>query len=210
MFASRSEFAPEQEKGHAFEQYLIELFPKSTFTLVHAVQNIHNRKRYVDGKCLSDDPNAPYDPNAPEWTDPTEKQSFRRNANRVLTKDEIKITNQLADHFAQMTDAFLKDDMLAVSRFYADSGLIVMGKSEVFGRKALDQYWLSLKGRGKSWKLTTLSVEVFGKIALHDGISDLVIVQNGSEYPSRGRFLVVWEKQPSGTWKIIKDYFMAF
>ncbi|MBD0331194.1 MAG: nuclear transport factor 2 family protein [Chitinophagaceae bacterium] len=184
--------------------------------LAQIVENIHNRKRYVDGKRVSDDPNAPYDPNAPEYVDPTEQVSQNKAASvndsrgKQLTGKDAATAKLLQSQFDTMAAAFMRDDMLTVSRFYTDDAIIAGGKTEISGRKAIDKYWLSLKGKAKDWKLITNSVEVKNNIAFHDGISVVTIVQSGKESQSKSRFLVVWEKQKSGSWKITKDYYAPY
>jgi ketosteroid isomerase-like protein len=181
--------------------------------LLQIVENIHGRKRYVDGKRVSDDPNALYDPNAPEYTDPLERE--QRNSTgtiagvKLSTKDS-KIIKQVETQQHKMIEAFSKDDMQGVASYYTDDAKIVSGRNDFSGRGQIDQFWLSLKGRGKSWKLITNSIEVNRDIAFHDGISVLTFLQNGKEVESRTRFLVVWKRQKDGSWKISKDYYSEY
>ncbi|HYE54300.1 MAG TPA: nuclear transport factor 2 family protein [Chitinophagaceae bacterium] len=182
--------------------------------LVQAVENIHNRKRYVDGKRVSDDPNAPYDPNAPEYVDPTELpqgvvNNNAKGAKKPDTKDSATVRFLLLQ-FDKMVEAFVKDDMLAVAKFYADDAIVASGRFEVKGRRDIDNYWMSLKGKGKDWKLITNSIEIIGDVALHDGISVLTHLSSGKEQVSKTRFLVVWQKGKDGIWKISKDYYAGY
>lgn len=116
----------------------------------------------------------------------------------------------LLSQFDKMVAAFLQDDMPGVTKFYADDAVMASGRSEVKGRKNMDSYWATLKGKGKDWKLTTNYIEVYNNIALHDGISVLTYVDGGKELISKTRFLVVWRKQQDGSWKIIKDYYSGY
>jgi ketosteroid isomerase-like protein len=183
--------------------------------LLQAVENIRNRKRYVDGKRVSDNPDVPYDPNGPEYVDPLEK--LEKDAGSGTTKGSPKLTGAdamvaklLQSHFNKMTDAFMKDDMLAVAKFYADDAMIVSGKTEAAGRQQVDKYWLDLTGKGRSWKLLTNSIEINNNVAFHDGYSIVTIVQGGKEIEGKSRFLVVWKKQKDGSWKITKDYYSPY
>jgi ketosteroid isomerase-like protein len=120
------------------------------------------------------------------------------------------IAAHLEAQFKAMTVVFLKDDMAATAAFYADDAMIVSGRFEIRGREAIDKYWASLKGRGRDWKLTTNSIEVYDGVALHDGVSVLTSMNGDKEIVSRSRFLVVWVRQKDGSWKISKDYYAIF
>jgi ketosteroid isomerase-like protein len=109
-----------------------------------------------------------------------------------------------------MTDVFLRDNMLGVAGYYSDDAKIVSGRNEFAGRGQINQYWLRLKGRGRSWKLITKSIEINKDIVFHDGVSVIRFMQNGKELESRNRFLLVWKKQKDGTWKISKDYYSEY
>jgi ketosteroid isomerase-like protein len=181
--------------------------------LIQSVENLHNRKRYVDGKRVSDDPNAPYNPNAPEWVDPLE-QAAANTAPVYGTKmppgrDAVVAT--LVDAQCKiMMQAYAKKDMLAIARFYADDAVIASGRSTISGRKAIDQFWRNLRVLGRSWTLATNSIEVHNDLALLDGYAIARSVQGGKEVELKTRFLMVWKQQKDGSWKIARDYYSAY
>ena len=58
----------------------------------------------------------------------------------------------------EMEKVFNANDMGATAAFYSDDAEIVASNYVVKGRKNLDNYWLSLKDKGRGWKLTVIEI----------------------------------------------------
>ena len=106
-----------------------------------------------------------------------------------------------------MEDAFNNNDMKKVASFYADDSEIVYDDNyTVKGRANLDNYWLDLKDKGRGWKLTVVEIGGQGEFVYQLGKSDLKHLSNGKEHKSITNFVLIWRKQPDGTYKIFRDY----
>lgn len=122
------------------------------------------------------------------------------------TKDS-SVTTHIRLLNKQMEAAFNANDMQKLSAFYADDGEIVYDNGyTVKGRSSLDNYWLSLKDKGRGWKLTVVEIGGSGDLVFELGVSDLKYVQGGRETTSVTNFLVLWKKQSNGSYKILRDY----
>jgi len=74
------------------------------------------------------------------------------NAERSKIKTDIEKLNK------EMERVFNANDMAATAAFYTDDAEISGSNYVVTGRKNLDNYWLSLKDKGRGWKLTVIEI----------------------------------------------------
>jgi len=109
---------------------------------------------------------------------------------------------------AEMEKAFNANDMVKVAAFYADDAEIAADNYSVKGRANLDKYWLSLKDKGRGWKLTVIEIGGTGEFVYELGKSDLNYIRGTNPQPvsSITNFVLIWKMQPDGTYKIYKDY----
>src|SRR5215207_7903697 len=73
----------------------------------------------------------------------------------------------------EMEKVFNQNDMAKVASFYADDAEIAAENDSVKGRSNLDNYWASLKDKGRGWKLTVVEIGGTGGYILQLGKSDL-------------------------------------
>ncbi len=106
----------------------------------------------------------------------------------------------------QMEEAFNKNDMTKVAAYYSDDGEIVYDNYTVKGRANLDKYWMDLKDKGRGWTLTVVEIGGQGEFVYQLGKSDLKYISRGAETRSVTNFVLIWKKQPDGTYKIFRDY----
>jgi ketosteroid isomerase-like protein len=106
----------------------------------------------------------------------------------------------------EMEKVFNANDMAATATFYSDDAEIVGSNYVVNGRKNLDNYWLSLKDRGRGWKLTVIEIGGTGDYIYQLGNSDLTYLVNGKETKSVTNFILIWKKQRDNRYKIFRDY----
>jgi len=122
-------------------------------------------------------------------------------AQRSDLRQEIDSLNRAMEH------AFLKRDMMAVARFYADDAKLMGPRgADVSGRAAIDRYWSEIEG-AKSWKLEVLEVGGDRTTAYQVGRSTLVTTAAGGDRTSVSRFVVIWKRQPDGRLKIALDFY---
>ena len=114
---------------------------------------------------------------------------------------QIRVLNQ------KMEDAFNANDMQKVAAFYSDDAEIVYDNGyTVKGRANLDNYWASLKDKGRGWTLSVVEVGGHGDIVFQLGKSDLKHMDGAKEANSVTNFIVLWKKQSDGSYKIFRDY----
>jgi ketosteroid isomerase-like protein len=102
---------------------------------------------------------------------------------------------------------FKKGDMLAVARGYADDATIYFPRGKkVHGRKAIDRYWQGVKG-AKDWKLETIEVGGTRDAIYEVGKSSLTTIVNGKEGTYVCDYVVIWKRQPDGTYRTHTDIF---
>lgn len=102
-----------------------------------------------------------------------------------------------------MEMAFNNNDMNKVAGYYLDSAVILGGGTNMTGRKNIDNYWLSLKDKGATWKLEIDKIEDYETIVIQRGRSYL---SSGSGSQSNVRFILIWKKI-DGFYKILYDSF---
>lgn len=119
-------------------------------------------------------------------------------------RNEIKTTIENLNK--EMERVFNANDMAATAAFYSDDAEISGSNYSVTGRKNLDNYWLSLKDRGRGWKLKVIEIGGTGDYVYQLGNSDLTYLVNGKETKSVTNFVLIWKKQMDGSYKIFKDW----
>jgi len=108
--------------------------------------------------------------------------------------------------------AFGRGDMAAVARAYAEDAIAFPPDSEmVRGRPAIEALWKGLHDAGgKAITLTTADVHSSGSLAAETGTAILTIrPPSGAEQSQKVKYVVVWKKQPDGTWKLYRDIWNA-
>ena len=120
--------------------------------------------------------------------------------------DRNKIKTTIESLNKEMEKVFNANDMVATAAFYSDDAEISGANYVVTGRKNLDNYWLSLKDRGRGWKLTVIEIGGTDDYIYQLGNSDLTYMVNGKETRSVTNFVLIWKKQKDNSYKIFRDY----
>ena len=120
--------------------------------------------------------------------------------------DRNKIKTTIESLNKEMEKVFNANDMVATAAFYSDDAEISGANYVVTGRKNLDNYWLSLKDRGRGWKLTVIEIGGTDDYLYQLGNSDLTYMVNGKETRSVTNFVLIWKKQKDNSYKIFRDY----
>ena len=120
--------------------------------------------------------------------------------------DRTKIKTTIENLNKQMEKVFNANDMAATAAFYSDDAEISGSNYVVTGRKNLDNYWLSLKDKGRGWKLTVIEIGGTDDYIYQLGNSDLTYLVNGRETKSVTNFVLIWKKQKDNSYKIFRDY----
>ena len=120
--------------------------------------------------------------------------------------DRSKIKTTIENLNKEMEKVFNANDMAATAAYYSDDAEISGSNYVVTGRKNLDNYWLSLKDRGRGWKLTVIEIGGTDDYIYQLGNSDLTYMVNGKETRSVTNFVLIWKKQKDNSYKIFRDY----
>lgn len=105
-------------------------------------------------------------------------------------------------------------DAEKVAAFYADDAIAYPPKEPVAkGRAAAKKVWAAYFADPSfqiSWKANDAHVADDGRLGFTSGTYDLSYNgTDGKRVTEKGKFLCVWEKQPDGSWKAIRDMWNA-
>jgi ketosteroid isomerase-like protein len=113
----------------------------------------------------------------------------------------------IEEHNRKMVEAFKRGDYLAVARFYSDDATILSHRGQkVRGREAIDKYWTGIKG-AKDWKLEVIELGGDRETIYQIGRSTLTTEREGKESIYACDFVVIWKRQPDGSYKIHVDIY---
>jgi len=104
-----------------------------------------------------------------------------------------------------------RGDMSGVARMYEDDAVMISSRGERYqGRAAIDAYWNPPQKPGQGskpgkWTLEVLSVEGTEFMPVQRGRSILEGQWEGKATTSDVQFVVVWRKQPDGSYRISVD-----
>ena len=113
----------------------------------------------------------------------------------------------VANAYRAVADAFQRGDADSISELYTDEAeLFVPGAPVIEGRRAIRETWRSIVGSGGN----TLIVEVrevreSGALAYDTG--HFTAAAPDGSILNTGKWIVIWERQSSGAWKIHRDFF---
>ncbi len=111
-----------------------------------------------------------------------------------------------------MANVKAKDAARLVDAFYADDARVLPpGHPPVNGKAAAREFWQGVLASGVSaLDLDTTHIEVSGDLAY--GVGSFVMhVQKAGSAPAeqRGKYVVVYRREPAGGWKAVADMFSS-
>ena len=104
--------------------------------------------------------------------------------------------------------AFSRGDAAAIAAFYTDDAVVMPPNSQMIkGRKAIEEFWKGAMGMGvRSIQLDTLDVQSGTDLAYDIGNATMIIQpQGGKAATDTVKYVVVWKRQPDGSWKLAAD-----
>jgi uncharacterized protein (TIGR02246 family) len=117
---------------------------------------------------------------------------------------------QIEQAAARFSDAFNRGDVTALAAMY-DTGAVVLAPNAppMRGRQNIEAFWAGARQQGfKTVSLVVNSVELIDGHAIELGTYTLVLQPPGQgEVTDRGKYMVLWRRQPDGTWKLYRDMF---
>ena len=120
------------------------------------------------------------------------------------------VRGQIEQAAVRFADAFNRGDMPALVAMYdVDAIVLAPNAPPMRGAQNIESLWNGARQQGfKTLNLVVNSVEVIGGHAIELGSYTLVIQPPGqSEMTDRGKYMVVWRREPDGTWKLYRDMF---
>jgi uncharacterized protein (TIGR02246 family) len=112
----------------------------------------------------------------------------------------------------QFEAAFNRGDTVALAALYTeDATVLPPGAPSVHGREAIQQFWQSVRDAGvRTATLATQDVQASGDYAHEIGAATLQIQpEGGAASTEQVKYVVVWKRQPGGTWQLHVDIWNA-
>ena len=123
---------------------------------------------------------------------------------------DTKIEQTLRDLDAKWSAAAgAKDVDKTVSYYAADAIVMPPNASAARSKEAIRNLWkemLASPGLAISWKASNVEIAKSGEMAYLHGTYEFTANDvSGKPIKDRGKYLIVWKKQPGGTWKVAAD-----
>jgi uncharacterized protein (TIGR02246 family) len=129
-----------------------------------------------------------------------------RAAGDVGSAEEARAAIEAAN--AKFSEAFARGDTPALAVMYTTDAIVFPPDSEmVRGRVAIGEFWKGARDNGvQSATLTTIDVGRSGDVAYETGKVTLKVQPAGKEATTVvEKYLVVWKRQPDGSWQLHRD-----
>ena len=103
--------------------------------------------------------------------------------------------------FAQ---AFREGNVEAILSKMTDDAVITTVQGDVRGRVALEKFYSDFYAAGSvtSLRVTPEPLQIDGDLAIEAGGYEETIVMSGQTMDVSGSYLMVWQRQPDGAWRI--------
>jgi ketosteroid isomerase-like protein len=107
--------------------------------------------------------------------------------------------------------ALQKGDSLGAAALYDDSAMVLPSEMPaVSGRAAITSFWAGMGGMFtvSNMKLVVGDVVASGDLASETGRFEMTLTpkaKGGKPIQDKGKYLVVWKKQPDGSYKLFRD-----
>ena len=129
------------------------------------------------------------------------ESATNKQTEMTLVAQQIEATNR------KMEEAFKKNDMSTVARFYADDATMFYSRGQkIHGREAIDRYWMGIK-EPKDWKLQVVEIGGDKDTVYQVGKSTLTSGTAGKQGTYVCDFVLIWKRQADNTYKIHVDIY---
>jgi ketosteroid isomerase-like protein len=123
---------------------------------------------------------------------------------------DTKIEQTLRDLDVQWAKAVEAKNLDKTVSYYSDDAIVMPPNAAIATTKeAIRNIWkdlLASPGLVFTWKTTKVEVAKSGDMAYSSGTYELIMNDAGGKpVNDRGKYVVVWEKQPDGKWKCGAD-----
>ncbi|HUF27455.1 MAG TPA: DUF4440 domain-containing protein [Gemmatimonadaceae bacterium] len=125
--------------------------------------------------------------------------------------DEAAVRGEIDRTNRRLSDLVSRAAFDSIADLYtADAVVMPQNMPEVTGLDSIRAFWVSsARELGiSSLELETTDVEVAGDLAVETGHYTLAMQpQGGAAVTDSGKYIVVWKRQPDGSWKLHRDIF---
>jgi len=130
-------------------------------------------------------------------------------ANAVAARPDSNLEKAVAKANAEWAAAMKTGDAAVIAAPYTDDSVFVLadGKS-VQGRAAVEQMYrdgFQKGGPASTTKIESRSLVRDGDMAYESGYAEVGVVRQGKPVTRGSRYLTVWQAQPDGAWKILRN-----
>lgn len=124
--------------------------------------------------------------------------------------DAAAVRQAIEANDARFDSAAMKGDSAALTSFYADDAILMLSNMPAArGHDAIAKTFGGMTSSAKlsTFKLTTQDVIVAGDYAIETGALEMAVQAAKGAKPTStmNKYLVVWKKQPDGSYKILRD-----
>jgi len=110
---------------------------------------------------------------------------------------------------AEWAEAMKTGDAAVIAAPYTDDALFVLADGKTLqGRAAIEAMYRNGFQKGGLASATTIDSKSLvrdGDFAYESGSADVSMVRQGKTVTKGGRYLTVWQAQPDGAWKIVRN-----
>jgi ketosteroid isomerase-like protein len=134
----------------------------------------------------------------------------QQSSNSGASRGADGVRAQIEQAAVRFSEAFNRGDVAAVAAMYDTGGVVLAPNAPpMHGRQNVEALWAGARQQGfKTLSLIVDSVEPIGNHVIELGRYTLVIQPAGQpETTDRGKYMVLWKRQPDGTWKLYRDMF---
>ena len=128
-----------------------------------------------------------------------------------IEADSATVRQAIDANNARFTAAFIRGDASALAAEYANDAVLMLSNGPaVEGGDAIKQAFTQFLGGVSvpAFKLTTHDIVIIQDKAIERGTYEMTMHPKsgtGADIVDKGKYLTVWEQQPDGSWKIIRD-----
>jgi ketosteroid isomerase-like protein len=128
-----------------------------------------------------------------------------------IVPDSASVWRAIDDINARFSASFMRGDVAGLASTYADSAVLMLSDGPaVEGGAAIRQAFTQFLAdvTVPNFKLTTRDVMILPYTFIERGAYEMTIhpkTGTGADVVAKGKYLTVWEQQPDGSWKIVRD-----
>lgn len=124
--------------------------------------------------------------------------------------DQETVAAAIEQAGARFADLFNRGAIDTLATMYATDAIVLPPNTDpVRGLDSIRTFWAGARQQGlKAVQLRMTDVAVSGDFAVETGAYTLTIQPgSGTAMTDRGKYVVVWRRQPDGSWKLFRDIF---